>query len=261
VVRNKSAGGRTKRGRGDSFNDHQNQDKRIEVANSNAILANSLGLGGGYGGGIGMGEEEAEEDLDDLTPFQIEVVPNNERIDDVRVFANPLVRAVFIKRADFDENSKDALVVIIPGFGLGSTIDRPHKETETDFTVCVRRTNQEDLVRQLNPKVDDDKVEGYAEKIHNAVTKSFGAHFDYKLLNRAFCAMSPVDESWTVFISVSPPFALGNFKDVICFHTKDAVDMVLCVPLRTQIPNPAEEIPISMNIFEAENDDAPEIGQ
>lgn len=216
----------------------------FQVANSNALLAQSLGIGP-IGGGDG-GNDDRDEAIG--APFQIEVEPNHDQIDDVRIYSNPLVRAVFVKKSDYDEESKDALIVLIPGFGFGSTIDKPHKISETEFIVCVHRTNQLNLVRQLNPAVEDGKVTNYSEKIDAAITKSFGKHFDYKLLNNAFHAMSPSDESWNVWISVNEPFALGNFNDVVCLHTKDAVDMVLCVPLRTQTPT-VEEIPVSLNIF------------
>ena len=105
--------------------------------------------------------------------------------------------------------------------------------------------NRNDFVWQLNPTEEDVKRKEWVKQVDEKVKVAFGEHFDYKVLNKAFCAMVPENEVWTVEAVIDPPYIFGRMKDALVFKAKNCVDALAVIPL--ELEEPKESVAQVMN--------------
>ncbi len=87
--------------------------------------------------------------------------------------------------------------------GPESSVDVPKKINSYTVHIPVSRTNRDDFVYQLLPLGSEQKRAATKVQTDERIKKAFGAHFEYELLNAAFSAMVPEQESWTVEVTLN----------------------------------------------------------
>ena len=86
-----------------------------------------------------------------------------------------------------------------------------------------------------------------------SLTKKYGAHINYKVVNNAFKTIVPKVETWTMQFEVRSPYRFGDLKDVTVYQSKGAVDTVAIFPLETEEPQRDAQQPI---VYELDADSA-----
>jgi hypothetical protein len=220
-------------------------------ASTNKQVAASIGLGLDDDDDDDNGEENMEQPAEVERDFLCEVVldPAVQVSSDQRVMEHPMIGAVMLKRGNFDAKGKDVLIVRIPAVGLGATVGSPTKINDQCVEIPVRRSNQPDFVRQLDPAVTEERHGQLVTMVNSQVTALYGAHCDYDVINTAFQAMAPRVESWIARVTVLTPYLLGDLKDVLVYSAKNAADALILVPLRTSTPESQEKAQV-VNLFE-----------
>jgi hypothetical protein len=119
---------------------------------------------------------------------------------------------------------------------MQSAVQMPVKVDDYNVEIPVSRTNMGDLVEQLIPAATDDAKTAFRTMVGNQLTINYGAHFDYDMINNAFKAMVPESESWTVEVSVQPPFQFGKMSETMFLKSPGAVDAFVVFPLLREQP-------------------------
>lgn len=156
--------------------------------------------------------------------------------DDPRVYRHPMCGGVLSTAGSFDNAAKNVLIVRVSSAGLESSVGEPKKLDQYTVQIPVTRVNRPDFVHQLLPTASEHTRETRVGSTDELIRKTFGAHFDYNVLNAAFQAMVPEQESWTIEASVSQPYMFGNMKDTIMFRAPNAVDALALLPLELEEP-------------------------
>jgi hypothetical protein len=113
-------------------------------------------------------------------------------------------------------------------------------------------------VHQLLPSKDEASRARRVTETNKQIRATFGKHFDYDVLNRAFQAMVPETEEWTIQAMVNPPYMFGNMKETIMFRAPNAVDVLALFPL--ELEEPKSEKALIVNIDEDVPAPAPRAG-
>ncbi len=149
--------------------------------------------------------------------------------------------AVLAEAATYDSKSKDVLIVRVSSAGLECTVGEPVKVDPYTVTIPVTRINRSDFIYQLLPEASDATRKTQTAMTESKIKAAFGDHFDYQVLNNAFNAMVPQTESWTVEVTVNPPFLFGNLKQCLMFKAPKAVDGLALFPLEKEEPRVEEK--------------------
>ena len=167
-------------------------------------------------------------------------------------YTEPMCGAVLSEAATYDNKSKDVLIVRVSSAGLECSVGEPAKVDPHTVSIPVTRKNRPDFIYQLLPEASDMKRKEATDKAEKLIKDKFGDHFDYSVLNAAFNAMVPQEESWMVEVTVKPPFRFANLKDCVMFKAPNAVDGLALFPLEKEAPH-VEEKP-QVVLFEDEQD-------
>ncbi len=212
------------------------------VANANLATARSLGVNTGFdddssnpapGGDAGPTAEQA------ALGFSIDVTLSDGDVDP-RTMRLPLVGAVLVEANQFDPSASSVLVVRCSGAGLASKVANPIKVDERTAQFQVTRVNKPDVAAWIhanNPRVSDDDLEQHRKESNDLLKNKYGNHMGYEVLNTAFRALVPTNESWTVTVQVMPPYLLGELDNAIVFCDKSQVDILATLPLVKETPN------------------------
>jgi hypothetical protein len=165
--------------------------------------------------------------------------------------------AVLSEAATYDNHSKDVLIVRVSSAGLESSVGEPQKIDPYTVHIPVTRMNRGDFVHQLLPTASDKKRSSAVTETDARIRATFGAHFDYEVLNNAFNAMVPQEESWIVEVTLNPPFLFGNMKDTLMFKAPNAVDGLALFPLDKEEPKIDQKVQV-INFSADEDDEEPE---
>ncbi len=141
----------------------------------------------------------------------MQVVTGDSVSQDEHTYAEPMCGAVLSEVATYDTNSKDVLIVRVSSAGLESSVEVPKKIASYTVQIPVSRTNPKDFVHQLLPTASDNK----RDLVKQDASERLLAHFDYEVFNNALNAMVPEQESWTVKVTLNPPFLFGNMMDTM----------------------------------------------
>lgn len=212
----------------------EDRKARRAEANTNMKVAATLGLNPiPFGGDRDELEEEAEELA--ARGFNITAVSMSQP-DDPTVFSDPLAGGVLNESSTFDTKQTSVLVVRVASAGQGSMVSAPTKVDSTTMEVVVSRLNQRDFAQQLHPEAEEEVVQANREKMDTTLKTLYGDHMDYSLLNNAFRALAPENESWTVRITVDEPYAFGDIQKVLVCKAPNAVDAMIIFPLVREDP-------------------------
>ena len=127
---------------------------------------------------------------------------------------------------------------------MQSAVQMPIKVDDYNVEIPVSRNNMPDLVEQLIPQANDATKTVFRETLGTQLTSNYGAHFDYDMINNAFKAMVPESESWTVEVSVQPPFQFGKMSDTMFLKSPGAVDAFVVFPLLREQPVVNEQVQV-----------------
>lgn len=188
-------------------------------------------------------DEEDDEELAEMQrQFHVDVIrTDGEDNADPLIFLHANVSAVLATKGPYDEDAKDVLILRVVCPGTGVIISTGRRTSDSTIIFDITRENQSDFVRQLNPAVTDDVHAQKVQHIESLTTRQYGAHMTYKVINRAFKAMAPENESWTLTVRVDPPFLIGEAEQVSQFTGKGGADSLVLIPLRTVLPGTRPE--------------------
>lgn len=173
--------------------------------------------------------------------FKVACITSDEASVDAHTYTEPMCGAVLSEAATYDNKSKDVLIVRVSSAGLECTVGEPVKVDPRMVIIPVTRTNRGDFIYQLLPESSEAKRTAQVAATEQTIKAAFGEHFDYQVLNNAFNAMVPQKESWTVEVTVNPPFLFGNLKQSIMFKAPNAVDGLALFPLEKEEPRVEEK--------------------
>jgi hypothetical protein len=212
-------------------------------AQNNLALSKSIGLvgAGQFGAATEPQAPAAEEEGEVERAFKVACITGDEASQDVHTYTEPMCGAVLAEAATYDNKSKDVLIVRVSSAGLECAVGEPVKVDPYTVTIPVTRTNRDDFIHQLLPGASDEKRAQQVTIAEQKIKAAFGDHFDYQVLNNAFNAMVPQRESWTVEVTVNPPFLFGNLKQAVMFKAPNAVDGLVLFPLEKEEPRVEEK--------------------
>lgn len=227
-----------------------------EAARNNLAVAKSLGLKGEDDNDMIL--EEGEEDKEQVALSNLELLKfevasvidsrfssfGNENQDEPCVMAHPHHGCVLVKRWRFDELTSDALFGRLPGYGARSEVDDPFFPDPTHPVRCVsvpvRRENATDLVEQVMPNSQQERIATKRDEISALVKNALGQHVGYEVINRAYQAMSPPQEQWNIEFRVKPPYYFKSIEKCIVLKSGTS-DCLIIFPLATEEPEAVEK--------------------
>lgn len=211
---------------------------------NNMQVSSSMGVSTGTGTQAAA-PAAAEEEEEDPRFFKVQCVAGeNEGNDPTHTYTEPMCGAVLSEAGTYDSKTKNALIVRVSSAGMQSTVQKPIKVDDYNVEIPVSRNNMSDLVEQLIPAAPDETKTTFREMVGKQLTSNYGAHFDYDMINNAFKAMVPESESWTVEVSVQPPFQFGKMSDTMFFMSPGAVDAFAVFPLLREQPVVNEQVQV-----------------
>lgn len=161
--------------------------------------------------------------------------------------SSPNVSAVLIETTVFDEEQSSFLIVRVPAAGEGAVVEAPQYVPDptglaTVATVRVTRSNPPDALRAILPKLNTmAKQQRFREKLE--LSRRYGQHMTYQVLNSAYQAMAPQEEGWTVRIMVNSPFHFGDIENVTVVTSSGARDSLMIFPLEREQPEALQKKP------------------
>jgi hypothetical protein len=215
-------------------------------------VASSLGLAGNQ---FLAGAPVEEQNVEDVArSFKVECVTGDVQSLDVHTYSEPMCGAVLSEAATYDNNSKDVLIVRVSSAGLECTVGEPVKVDPYTVNLPVTRINRSDFIHQLLPEASEVQRAKKVAATDQMIKDLFGSHFDYQVLNNAFNTMVPERETWTIEVTVNPPFLFGNLKQSIVYKAPNSVDALALFPLEKEEPRSEEKAQVVM----LDNEDAEE---
>ena len=215
-------------------------------AQGNLAVANSLGLAGSQFGAAVDQQAAEENDEDASRAFKVACITSDRASHDEHTYTEPMCGAVLSEAATYDDKSKDVLIVRVSSAGLECTVGEPIKVDPYTVNIPVTRINRGDFIHQLLPEASEAQRERQVAATDATIKTMFGNHFDYQVLNNAFNAMVPQQESWTIEVTVNPPFLFGNLKQSVMFKAPNAVDGLALFPLEKEEPRVEEKAKVVM---------------
>ncbi len=211
-------------------------------------VASSLGLAPASIGDVAPMDTSPES----LAPFFICALVDDDA-GEALTYRHPMCGGVLSTAGAFDSRTKNVLIVRVSSAGLESSVGEPKKLDPYTVEIPVTRINRPDFVHQLLPNKDEAARARRVAETNKQIRATFGRHFDYDVLNRAFQAMVPESEQWTIQATVNAPYMFGNMKETFMFRAPNAVDVLALFPLeleerkseKAQIVNIDDDIPIA----------------
>ena len=148
--------------------------------------------------------------------------------------SSPNVSAVLIEASVFDEQQTSVLVVRVPAAGAGAEVGPPSYETAmgelpTVATIRVLRRNPDDAIQAILPELMPRQQWRFKEKLD--LSRQYGKHMTYAVLNAAYQAMALQMEGWTMHVVVYPPFYFGDVSHVTMIKATGDHDSLMIFPL------------------------------
>ncbi|MEZ0208734.1 MAG: hypothetical protein ACAH17_00975 [Candidatus Paceibacterota bacterium] len=167
-------------------------------------------------------------------------------VDPALTQSSPNLSAVLIEASVFDEQQTSVLVVHVPAAVAGAEVGPPSSATAmgklpTVATICVVHRNPDDAIQAILPELMPCQQQRFKEKLD--LSRQYGKHMTYPVLNAAYQAMAPQMEGWTVRVVVYPPFHFGDVHHVTMIKATGDHDSLMIFPLEREMPEPFEKKP------------------
>lgn len=231
----------------------------------NGDIARSMGLNGPSGDAQaymrGHAEPDDAEEVVEEREFSIEcIVPEVEGFDNVHVQKdNPLCSAVFCKKAEFDAKGADLLVVRVLAAGPGSQVGQPKLVDSSTVRIPVTRANANSFISQMTPVgVSEERMGQFKTEVSSSLSDAFGKHVDVAMLDNAFRAMVPRQESWYIEATMQEPYRFRKMKKSRTICHPNGIDIMCIFPLETEVEDKEDVAPvISLSLPNLQQGNAP----